>query len=171
VLRIFDNSLKFLTYLAGIILVFITLSVTFDVIMRYILNRPSRWIVDISEYALVFILFLSAGWTLAEGGHVEISLVVGALPRRLQRVLNVITSALGALVCGLLLWKSIDLIWELYEAQDLFFKSLVIPKWTVFTVVPIGFLTMFLQFIRRILQLVIKTRDPAALNQAADPMR
>jgi len=150
--RLFDKTLKFLTYLAGVILVFITLCVTFDVIMRYVLNRPSRWVVDISEYALVFILFLSAGWTLAKEGHVEISLLVEALPKGVQRTLKIITSAIGALVCGLLLWKSIDLIWELYKAKDLFFKALVIPKWTVFTVIPIGFLTLFLQFIRRMLQ-------------------
>ena len=154
--RLFDKTLIFLTYLAGIILVFITLCVTFDVIMRYIMNRPARWVVDISEYALVFILFLSAGWTLSKEGHVGITLVVDALPKGLQRVLNIITSAIGALICGLLLWKSIDLIWELYEAKDLFFKALVIPKWTIFTVVPIGFLTLFLQFLRRMLQFARK---------------
>lgn len=150
--RITEKVLLYLTYIAGAILIFVTLSVTFDVIMRYIFNRPSQWIVDVCEYSLVFILFLTVGWTLARGGHVEISLVVNILPGKVQKIFSITTSSIGTLICGFLFYKSIELIWELYQAKDLFFKALVIPKWTVFTVVPLGFLTLTVQFIIAILK-------------------
>ena len=148
--RLVEKLLVTLNSLSGIVLVFMTLSVTYEVIARYLMGRPTSWVVDLGEYSLVFMLFLSVGWTLWKGGHVEITVVSERLPERVRGVLKIVTTTIGLIISILLLWQSVVLTWHIYKAGDLFFKALVIPKWPVFAIVPVGFLTLGLEYTREL---------------------
>ncbi len=51
--RIFDRVITIGVVLSSLLLVFIMLSISFDVILRYTINQPLEWAVEISEYILV----------------------------------------------------------------------------------------------------------------------
>jgi TRAP-type C4-dicarboxylate transport system permease small subunit len=148
--RALDKLLMTLNVFSGLVVIFVTLSVALEVITRYFLGHPNSWVVDLSEYSLVFILFLSVGWTLWKGGHVEITTVTERLPEKIRGVLKIVATAIGLIVCVSLLWHSVVLTVKVYKAGDLFFKALVIPKWPVFTIIPVGFFTLVLEYMRRL---------------------
>jgi hypothetical protein len=54
----FDRILDFFFVLAGILLAFSALSVAMAIVSRYFFNRPWGWVVEISEYILLYITFL-----------------------------------------------------------------------------------------------------------------
>lgn len=146
--RLFDRVLISLAWVAAAIVVYLAVSVDFEVVMRYFFNRPTSWTVDFAEYALIYILFLSAAWVLSREGHVKIDFLLRALSTRVQRVVNIITSLVGAGACGVFFWFSLRATWEAFLAGDLIFRATVVPKWPIFMIMPIGSLLLTLQFLR-----------------------
>jgi TRAP-type C4-dicarboxylate transport system permease small subunit len=61
--------------LAGCILILVTLGTALDVVMRYFFNSPILGVKQLSEYAMVWLCFLGAGWVLTQRGHVAITLL------------------------------------------------------------------------------------------------
>jgi TRAP-type C4-dicarboxylate transport system permease small subunit len=94
---LFDRIIDLLASLAGGLILFMMLSICIDVVLRYFLNRPLTWGVEISEYILLWSTLLSVAWVLKIEGHVKIDLVVNRLNPRNQCLVNTITSILGAI--------------------------------------------------------------------------
>ena len=96
VANIFDRTIQVATLLAGILLIFLMLSVSADVVLRYFLGRPIGWVKEVAEYILLYIPFLVAAWVLRREGHVKMDMVLTRLNPRTQALVNIVTSSLGA---------------------------------------------------------------------------
>ena len=147
--RLFDRVLLILAGVAAVILVFTTVSVDFEVIMRYAFNNPTKWVVDFSEYALVFILFLSTAWVLSQEGHVKIDLLLKAFSGKTQRVVNIVTSIIGAVACAIFFGYALWITLEIFQAGDVLWRATIIPKGPIWIVMPIGSFLLTLQFARK----------------------
>jgi TRAP-type C4-dicarboxylate transport system permease small subunit len=147
--RAFDWLITALNYLAGGILLFMGGAVLYEVFMRYLFNAPTRWVIEFSEYMLLYMALLAAAWVLKQEGHVRVEMLVDALPRRVQAVLHAVTSWVGALVCALFCWYSAALVWETFWSGEVLFRAVHVPKSAVLLSLPIGLSLLTLQFIRR----------------------
>ena len=147
--RLLDAALYAFVLAAVAILVALVCGVTFEVVMRYAFNKPTRWVVEFSEYALLYLAFLGGAWVLKEEGHVKVELLIEVLPPRVRATLHVITSLVGAGVCGLFCWVSTAYILEIYGSGEILFKSVLVKKWLIMAIIPPGLLLLTLQFIRR----------------------
>ena len=147
--RLLDRMLVVTVVVAGGLVVYLAVTLDFEIVMRYFFNRPTTWVIDFSEYALLYITFLGAAWVLSKEGHVKIDLLLNALSPRNQQVLNTITSLLGAGACAVFLWLSLWVSWEAFEAGHIFWRATIIPKWPILIVMPIGSLFLTIQFLRR----------------------
>lgn len=147
--KLLDRLLVAAFYLAGAILLCLTASVVVEVVMRYLLNRPTRWVVEFSEYMLLYMAFLGGAWVLREEGHVRIEVLTDVLPRRAQAAIHVVTSWVGALVSGLFFWFSASFTLETFASGEILFRAVHVPKWAVLVVIPVGLLLLTLQFVRR----------------------
>ena len=76
---IFDGTLNMLFLLSTLILIFISLTILTEVVLRTFFSRPITGTVEINGYALVYVTFLGAAWLLREGGHVKMDLVLTRL--------------------------------------------------------------------------------------------
>ena len=135
--------------LAGAIIVYLTLSIDFEVFMRYVQHSPTSWVVDFSEYALVFLTFLGGAWVLANEGHIKVEILVDRLPPGVHQKVNIVTSILGAVAFGLLFWYSLVLTLDAFAAKAVFIRPVVVPIGPMYSVIPIGSLFVALQFVRR----------------------
>ncbi len=133
------------------IVVAITCAIFYEVISRYFFNKPSAWVVQFSEYGLVFIGFLAAAWVLRDEAHVKVEMLTELLSPAARRRIFAITSWVGALMCGILAWVSSTYTWELYERGEMIFRSIITPKWPMLAVVTLGFALLCVQFLRRAL--------------------
>ena len=66
-IRIHDGLSKMLFYAAGVLLFFMALAISYEVTMRYFFNEPTVWVMDFSEYALIYSTFMAAPWLLKAG--------------------------------------------------------------------------------------------------------
>lgn len=145
----FDSIMGLLAFLAAVLLVFTMLSVSYDVVMRYFLNRPTLWVQEIAEYSLLYITFLGVAWLLKKEGHVKMDLVISRLNPETQALLNVITSVICAVICALLVWYGVQVTWDSFQVGYRSGTELDIFRWPMDAIIPVGSFLLFIQFLRR----------------------
>jgi len=147
----FDRVIEAMAFFAGLQLVSAVFIVCFEILMRYFLNRPQIWTVEVCEYLLFGIAFFGAPWLLREGGHVNVDIVADNLGPKTQAYLKMASNAIGLLVCVILCWFSLVTALDNYRSGILVVKTLSIPKHYFLIIIAFGYLMLFLQFARQLL--------------------
>jgi TRAP-type C4-dicarboxylate transport system permease small subunit len=135
-----------LALLATALFVGVTLAVCAEVLLRYGFNQPIRWIVEVSEYSLLWITFLGAAWVLRQGGHVRVDILLHFLSPAALRRCGLFSAAAGALTTLVLLIFGADATWTAYVRGSYKPTGINIPSWIVLGSIPIGALLLFLRF-------------------------
>lgn len=145
----FDRIIDLMTVVAGILLICALLMVSGAIASRYFLGRPIGWVVEITEYIILYIAFLVAAWVLKKEEHVKMDMVLNQLNRRAQSLLNVITSAISTIVCFIIIWFGTKVARELYQTGYFTPTLLELPKFLIIGIIPLGSVLLFIQFVRR----------------------
>jgi C4-dicarboxylate transporter DctQ subunit len=145
----FDRIIVLMSIVAGILLVFAMLIISGAVVSRYFLNRPIGWVIEISEYIILFITFLVAAWLLKLEDHVKMDIVLSQLNPKTQSMINVITSGVSAIVCFILTWYGGKVTWELFQTGYFTPTLLELPKYIIVAIIFVGSFLLFVQFLRR----------------------
>lgn len=157
---IFERTLNILSAAAGVLVAFLMIVVCVNVFMRHFLNRPIFWTIEVTQYAMVFILFLGAAWLLREEGHVVMDVLVNRLGQRSRNLTNIVTSILGAIVCLIITWYGIRVNIDYIKIDYEYSATLEIPAFLLQAVVPLGAFLLFIQFLRRAYGYLGKLRAP-----------
>ena len=124
-------------------------SINIEVMMRYVFNQPTSWATDFTLYLVFYVTLLAAPLVLAQDGHVKLELLTNHLSPAANKRLLKITSYAGSLVCFVMFWYSLKLTWLSFQKNELFVQAVIMPRWVIYVVMPIGFLLLAMQFIRR----------------------
>ena len=157
---VFERTLNLLGALAGVLVAFMMLGVSVDVFMRYFLNRPIFWMIEITQYAMVFILYLGTAWLLKQDGHVVMDVLINRLSQRSRNLTNIVTSIIGAIVCLIITWYGVKVNWDYIQTDYLYSATLEIPAFLLQAIVPLGVFLLFIQFLRRAYGYLGKLRAP-----------
>ena len=147
--HIFDNAVDCLAYLAAALLIYIMLLISVEIVSRYLVGRSILWTVETTEYALLYLTFLGAGWLLRREGHVRMDLVLVRLNPRAQAIVNGITSILGAITCLVIVWYGSLRTLKFFQLDYILPSVLMTPAFIIVAVVPLGSFLLFIQFLRR----------------------
>lgn len=138
------NTLSHWCHWASLFFIFVMMMLTTaDVILRYIFNRPILGAYEISQFLLVLVVSFGVAEVMVLRGHVEVELVFERLPRRVQRVLGIITSFISLgffLILSWQTWAQAKVAWiESYETSTLY-----IPQAPFLAVLGVGFTVLLL---------------------------
>ncbi|MFC1869068.1 TRAP transporter small permease [Thermodesulfobacteriota bacterium] len=156
--KAFDLVVRVFAIMGALLLAFIMFSVCTDVIMRYFFSKPMLWVIEITEYCILWLTFLGTAWVLSREGHVVMDLMISHMRPGSKSILNIITSIVGLAVCLLLTWYGVKVILDVYQRELLLSTILTPPAYLLFLIIPIGFFLLTVQFIRRTINLIIKRR-------------
>lgn len=148
-LVIFDHAMNGMIFLAGMILIFIMLSVCLEVILRYFLDRPQVWVTEITECLLLYITFLGSAWLLREEGHVKVDILLDSLKPKTTAALGIASSIIGVFVSLTLTIYGSSVTWDYYQRGIYTPTAMEIPVPLIILIIPIGSLMLLLQFLRR----------------------
>jgi len=84
------------TTLAGIVLLFITFSISVDVFLRYVFGKPTIWITEVSTYLFLYVIYLGTAYALQEDMHIK-SPFAGLPRQKTQYIVDLITSIMAIL--------------------------------------------------------------------------
>jgi C4-dicarboxylate transporter DctQ subunit len=146
--RVFDRTLTALVILASIILFLVTMSVCLEVVLRYFFNRPQVWVIELSEYSLLYITFLGAAWVLRGQGHISVDLLTGLLSQRGRSLCSFISYSVCLLVSLVLVIFGVRVSWN-YFVKGLYNPTILeIPTAYILVIIPVGGLTLLVQAVR-----------------------
>ena len=147
--KLFDDILLFLASLGMIILTLMMIVVCWEVITRYFFGRGTVWVIEFSEYALLYITFLGTGWALQREGHVEMDLVTNRLTQKKQVVIKGAVSILASLLCFVFTFFGSMVALD-HLRRGMHQPTLVgPPDFPLLAVIPLGFFLLGVQFLRR----------------------
>lgn len=150
-LRLLDKIINIFAVVAGLLLLFSTLSVAYSIFTRS-LNLPSPvWIVQFNEYTLLWITFLGTTWVLAKNRHAVIQLFTDRLSKSGQTRMHLLHNLTGMVLCGVLCWFGAMTTWNHFIRKVIDVNSVDFPKAIVLMVIPAGFLLLTFQFLRNFL--------------------
>jgi TRAP-type C4-dicarboxylate transport system permease small subunit len=129
----------------------VVLLVTCDVIARNLGLAGFPWAVEVSEYSMPLATFLAAPWLLYKNEHVRVDTLLMALPGAVARQIDRAADLVGLAVCIVFIWYGIKVMADSMQLGSMIIKTLVIPEWWTFVLVPVSFALLGIEFVRRML--------------------
>ncbi|MDR3271807.1 MAG: TRAP transporter small permease subunit [Peptococcaceae bacterium] len=137
-------------YIASALMGFITVLVTLNVLLRFAFNYDIAWVLEVTEYSLVFIAILASAYVLRVEQHISIDTILLLLKKRLSSLVNGFMSLVGVAICGIFCLGSALLTYQEYTNGIIMAnKILQIPRYWLVLVLPVGFFLLTIQFILR----------------------
>ncbi len=144
--RVVDFLTNAFAFVAGTLILLAALFVSYSVTVRYMHFEPPIWILQFTEYALLWMTFLGAPWLLKLDGHVRIDTFVILLSPKLRRMVEIFVALLGAVVCIIIVWYGAANTVDLYQRGIMDVKGITLPEYPLFVIIPVGSALLLLQF-------------------------
>lgn len=173
--RFMDVVLITLAVLSGALLLFITFSISYTILARFLGISGPVWAVQFTEYALLWMTLLGAAWVLKKHKHVSVDLLTSRLSPRVRAYFDLAHSVMGVAVCGLLCWYGTIVTWGQWQRGVMDIQVVDMPKYLILIIIPCGFFFLIAQFLRQFLidlQQIKSVGDPfsAAHDSSGDPV-
>jgi C4-dicarboxylate transporter DctQ subunit len=165
VIKALDRVCTFLAVLSGLIVVFVTLSIGYSILSRATGLPGAVWVVQFNEYALLWMTFLGTAWLLARKKHISVHIILQRLSEKNKKRVAVVHALMGMVLCGLFCWFTAFTTIEKIGRNVIDVQAVDIPIGYVLIVIPLGFLLLFLQFIRNLVEAVHTTRIELGGNE------
>ena len=122
---------------AGVVLFALMLLTTADVIGRYFFNAPITGVVDLTEFSVLLMTFLSFAYCGFRGAHVVIELLYNRLGPGARLWLTRASNTAGAVLFGVMAWRSVV---QSIDVRDFDESSqlLAVPYWPFYWVLAFG---------------------------------
>lgn len=133
------------------VLIGMLFSVIYDVIMRYVLNSPSIWSNEISQYLLVVISMLGGAYCLAGDGHVRVDIIYHTLPERYRKYVEILNTVLILIVAIAMTVKGSILCYEAFIEDKRSNTILAFPLLPSMLMVPLGAILLGIQAISNVI--------------------
>ena len=124
----------------------------YEVVMRYVFHRPTRWATESIIFGCAFIYVIGAAWTMLSNRHVKIDLVYERVPHRGKRLLDFITFFFFALYIGFMLWVGAKYAWESFQLSETTGSNWSPPVYPVKIAFVVGVFLLLLQGIAKALR-------------------
>ncbi len=139
----------------------LNLVVLYEVFIRYVLNRPTDWVYDTAWMLFSALFLLGGGWTLQEGRHVRIDIILNALPGRVRLVWEIFFYVVMLIpIMAILSWKGVEYAsyaWRMGERLST--TTWGFPSAPVKTMIPLGFSLVLVQGIVELIKNLRKLKQ------------
>ncbi|MBU0544800.1 MAG: TRAP transporter small permease [Proteobacteria bacterium] len=131
---------------SGLVILVMGFILTYEVVCRYFFGSPTIWAQEISIYLYVWTMLAAASYTLKIKKHINVDLVISHLPTRARALLEIATSAIGAIFCAIITVQGYEMIAATVQFGKVSATPLRVPMWIPQSALLIGFLLLTFQF-------------------------
>jgi TRAP-type C4-dicarboxylate transport system permease small subunit len=129
-----------------------------DVFLRYLFNSPLRGVVELTEFMMVVVVFLSLAYCLMEGEHIRLNFFINKLPAKGKAVLNAFCCIIALVIYVLITWQNYLEVLDIISRNKIS-DILHIPVYPFEAILVIGcaltciaFLIVFIRSIAQVVQ-------------------
>jgi TRAP-type C4-dicarboxylate transport system permease small subunit len=132
-------------WIAEAALVVLLLLVAHEVFLRYVLNAPTQYSVEFSEYLLVLLTFFSIAYVLKRDRHVRVTFVREMLPPRARAAADLAAYLLLVGYCAILVVYGGQMSVTALLGDDRSSSLVSFPLFIPYAFIPLGALALALQ--------------------------
>ncbi|MDB2548406.1 TRAP transporter small permease [Paracoccaceae bacterium] len=126
--------------------------VCMEVIGRALGASSQLWVIEASEYALIFITFLGAPYLLELNRHVVMDLLTSDLTGERKRISNLFNGAIGLIVCIILTIIGMQVVLNQFNLGTREVTVMRPLSWWITSAMPLGTGLMAVQFLDVVLR-------------------
>lgn len=145
VIRAVNQLNDSMLYIAGAMIVIMSLSMFLDIAMRYLFTQPMEWSFDLVRWLSGYSAMLAGAYALLHNTHVRIDMYYERFSLRTKSIVNAITSIFLLAMVYLFITKGIAQIVHFYKLDAVEQTGLNIHVWIKWTMIPIGGILLGLQ--------------------------
>ena len=150
--RLFSRLNLICAILGAALLFFIAAIICFEVTVRALGGASRLWVIEVSEYALLFITFLGAPYLLEKNMHVVLDLFYNSFRGRPKRVLQLLNAGIGFAVCAVLFVIGVQVVIDQYMTGTREVTVMRPPSWWITAALPLGVGLMSVQFLDHVVR-------------------
>jgi len=151
---------RFLSYFlfAFFVLLFI------EVILRYFFNSPTVWANELAQMLFGAYAILGGGYILLTGSHVNVDIVYTHFSAKTRAAVDIVTSVLFFLFCGMLLVYGGSLAWDSLSRFEHSQSAWNPPLYPAKLMIPIAAALLILQGVTKLIRdvLILLGKDVSA---------
>lgn len=153
-----DNLEKILTAIVAVIMILLSIIVSYQVFARYVLRDSPFWVEEGSEVMMMWLGILGSAAATWTESHMDLQIVVSRLPEQVRMWLRTFVDLLIAIFAFLIFLFSITLVKNLMTGTLLF---LPIPIGYTYTILPVSGIIIILFSVIKGINRVVKfyTKD------------
>ena len=159
---LYEKTTDYFAIAAGIILIFIMLSVCYSVATRYIWGFTTSGLFEFWEYSMLWIPFLGSSWLLKKNGFVSVDILTDRLNPRPRAILKASLSILCTFICLVLTIFGTHAVWVSFRDGIRMLDDLYLPQGLIIMIIPIGSFLLLIGFIRQTCQFIKKLNTAPA---------
>ncbi|MEO7403756.1 MAG: TRAP transporter small permease [Burkholderiales bacterium] len=148
--------------MAALLVLFATVLVAADVVLRNIWRDSVPGDIELSEYAMLFITTFAAPWLLHQGQHVRIDIALKALPPRGGWICEILCDLIGLIFSIVMAYYAARVVIGTHSAGSLITKEFTIPEWWIRSPLLVMFVLLALGFLVRLHSVSTGPRRPRA---------
>lgn len=133
-----------------------------EVVVRYILNSPTKWSTDLISYLLCGMIACVIPELTRRNSHIVISVLIDAAKEPARRALAAAINVAAGAVCGVTAWIFASEAVRMAEQGVETIGAFIIPKWWLAALLVYGFGNCALHFLRN-------AAEPSAAPAGSEP--
>jgi TRAP-type C4-dicarboxylate transport system permease small subunit len=132
---------------------------TYEVLVRYLFNAPTTWSLEISVILTMWGTFLGVAYTMQQGGHTQVDLIINRLSDRSRRVVRIFVYLFIMVFSIFLTWASLVPAIEAYLIKEVTQSYTRTPLVILMISIPAGGVLLTLEIIREFADLLRLKRE------------
>jgi TRAP-type C4-dicarboxylate transport system permease small subunit len=140
------------------LLMFIALSIGFNVLMRRVFDNPVGWVIQGGQYTLVYITFMAAPRLLQVNAHTRMTLLTDRLRPHRARLMKLFSDSVSAAICLVLFYLTAESTINSIRDDAVYRGNFDIDRAIIWWVMPYGFLLLLIEFLREAWQGVLEIK-------------
>jgi TRAP-type C4-dicarboxylate transport system permease small subunit len=152
-LRLVDGLCAIGAAVAAVAAALLALILITEVLATSFASWSQPWAVEYAIFLQCFVLFCGAGWTLRQGGHIRVGILLQALPAGAARLLDLLGTVFAIGMVGFAcqaLWQQ---LLRTYDFGSTSFYPMGTPIWIPQALLTLGVTLLLLAFVARLLRL------------------
>lgn len=159
--KIIDKITEWVGAMAGILVLLTAVAIFIEVVMRGIFNSPTEWAVEMAVYFVLIAGFLGMPIAYSAGKHINVDIFISHLNPRTKCVLEIFNCIIAVIFCAIFFNEALGMSLLSLDMNQLSPSTLRVPLWIPQMALPIGMGLLVLQFLKTILQDILKVKEGA----------
>jgi len=158
-LKAFLHSIDFVNEWLGkivsLLCVVLMFTISYDVVMRYIFNDPTDWQMEMSQFLMLTMVCIGAGYTELHKKHVNVTLLHERWSPRTRAIVDLITHQVALMLVLVLIWYGGQIFWQNFEYDFRTSSAWAPVQWPAKMMIPLAGILLGIQLIANMIRFLV----------------